>query len=551
MLAGGELRDLRVLGYRALDAVYVAVRDDRWNTVPGVISDVRCSRRGAGGTASWRVRHRGSGIDFEWRGSLEADDQELVFRLDGTARAGFGTNRIGVCLLHPAELAGTAVRVTWPGGRTEATSFPRRVSPAPVLTGATGLDYETGPGARLAAAVTGGLLETEDHRNWTDPGWKTYTPPLAEPAPRLMRPGDRVSQVVRLRGICQPGALPAALEAAAGPFDLRIGAPDGVLPQVGVMLATGTDDELTALSLMRPGVLHTGLRPGGGWRGRLARASAAADRLGSGLSVALTGTDLAWLADCGRALAALPRPPVAVGVFAPPDGIAPAACAAAVRRELRAGHPGVPVGGGSMLHFAELNRAAALDPDWDFVSFPVTAQAHHSDDRLVMSTILGQEPAVRSAAALAGGRPVVAAPVSLRPRVTPATAADPGDRRDPRESTRFGAAWLCASVIAMRAARTVIFLNPLVDASGVASAEPAGAEPAADLERLMAALAGLAGQPVLRVDTDRRRVAALAVVRPGRTPLLIAASLAPEPVTIRLGSRAWPLPGYGTVIADE
>jgi hypothetical protein len=103
----------------------------------------------------------------------------------------------------------------------------------------------------------------------------------------------------------------------------------------------------------------------------------------------------------------------------------------------------------------------------------------------------------------------------------------------------------------MRAARTVIFLNPLVDASGVASAEPAGAEPAADLERLMAALAGLAGQPVLRVDTDRRRVAALAVVRPGRTPLLIAASLAPEPVTIRLGSRAWPLPGYGTVIADE
>ncbi len=67
----------------------------------------------------------------------------------------------------------------------------------------------------------------------------------------------------------------------------------------------------------------------------------------------------------------------------------------------------------------------------------------------------------------------------------------------------------------------------------------------------MAALAGLAGRAVLRVDTDRRRVAALAVDRPGRPPLLIAANLASEPVTIRLGARTWPLPGYGTVIAGE
>ncbi len=87
-----------------------------------------------------------------------------------------------------------------------------------------------------------------------------------------MRPGDRVSQAVRLRGIRRPGALPAVPEAGAGPVDLRIGAADGVLPRVGVMLATGADEEMTVLALMRPGVLHAGLRPRGDWRGRLARA---------------------------------------------------------------------------------------------------------------------------------------------------------------------------------------------------------------------------------------------------------------------------------------
>lgn len=558
VLAGGELRDVRVLGYRGLDAVYVAVRDSGWNTIPGQVSHFRYRPRPGGFVASWQVRHRGGGIAFDWRGSVAADEQTLTFRMDGTARAEFETNRIGVCLLHPAELAGAAVRVTFPGDKTGTSSLPLHVSPGPVLTGATGLSYQAGPGARLTMTVTGGLLETEDHRNWTDPGWKTYTPPLSEPTPRLMRPGDRVSQVVRLTGTVRPRAVPA--RPGDEPIELRIGAPEGVLPMVGMVLATGAEPELATLSRMRPNVLQAGLRPGRDWAGRLMLAAAYAADLGSELSLALTGTDPGWLAVCGAALAALPQPPAAVSVFAPPDGIAAPAAASVVRRELHRGHPGVPVGGGSILHAAELNRAVSRDPDWDFVSFPVTAQAHHTTDDLVMSTILGQAPAIRCA--LAGGRAVVAAPVGLRARVTPSTPAGPADPRDPRESTRFGAAWLCASVIAMHPARMIVFLNPLVDGSGVAGAadpgaaraagsDAAGADATADLERLVATLASLAGRPVLRVSTDPRRVAALAVDRPGGSPVLVAASLTADPVMIRFGGRTWPLPGYGTVIAGD
>jgi D-apionolactonase len=544
VLAAGELRDVRVLGYRALDAVYVAVRDTGWNTVPGQVSRFRYRPQGGGFVASWQVRHRAGGIAFDWRGIVAADGEGLVFRMDGTARAEFEANRIGFCLLHPPELAGAGVQVSFPGGKTGTSSFPLHVSPGPVLTGATGLGYQAGPGARLTVAVTGGLLETEDHRNWTEAGWKTYTPPLADPAPRRMRRGEQISQVVRLTGTVRPRAVPARPQ--DDPIELRVGAPDGVLPTVGVTLAAGTEPELATLSRMRPGVLHTGLWAGGGWPARLALAADRAAQLDSELSVALTGADPGWLADCGTALAALPQPPAAVSVFAAPDGIAPPGAAAVVRRELHRGHPGVPVGGGSILHAAELNRADSRDPDWDFLSFPVTAQAHHTGDGLVMSTILGQEPAIRCALTLAAGRRVVACPVSLRPRDTPFTPPDPEDRADPRESTRFGAAWLCASLITMHAASMIVFLNPLVDGSGVAGPDAAG-----DLERLMATLAGLAGQPVLRVTTDPRRVAALAVGRPGGRLLLVAASLSPDPVTVRFGGRTWPLPGYGTVIAGD
>lgn len=552
VLAGGELRDVRVLGYRALDAVYVAVRDSSWNTIGGQVSHFRYRPRHDGFEASWQVQHRGTGIAFDWHGTVTADGQELTFRMDGTARSEFETNRIGVCLLHPPELAGAAVQAGFPGGKTGTSSFPLHVSPGPVLTRATGLGYQAGPGARLTVAVTGGLLETEDHRNWTDPGWKTYTPPLGEPAPRRMRPGDRLSQVVQLTGTVRPRA--AAAPPQDDPIELRLAGPEGALPKIGVMLADGGEPELSTLRRMHPSVLHAGLRPGGDWAGRLMLAAACAADLDSELSVAVTGTSLSWLAECGAVLGALPAPPVAVSVFAPPDGIAPHAAASMLRQELHRGHPGVPVGGGSMLHAAELNRAASPGPDWDFVSFPVTAQAHHTSDGLVMSTILGQEPAIRCALALAAGRGVVASPVSLRARVTPFTPADPADPRDPRESTRFGAAWLCASVIAMHAAHMIIFLNPLADGSGAAGPagpEMAGADAASDIGHLVATLASLAGQPVLRVSTDPRRVAALAVERPGGRPLLVAASLSPDPVTIRFGGRAWPLPGYGTMIAGD
>jgi hypothetical protein len=549
-LSGGALSDVRLRGQIALDAVYVAVRDRYWNTVPGVAGDFRCVRSGDGLTATWSCVHQGSGLDFRWHGRVDAGPDGITFHLDGTAQAAFETNRIGLCLLHPAELAGTPVQVALPDGRQSAAAFPARISPGPVVSGVTGLAYPVGPDAALAIGFEGGLLETEDHRNWTDPGWKTYTPPLAEPAPRRMRLGDRITQVLTLRATA--GTAQAPLPPASEPVTLHLGPAVGVMPDLGIMLGAGGARDRENLSRLAPGLLHAELTEDD-WPERLPLAASLARAIGARLSVALVspgvspvpspGTGTGWLAPCARALAGLAQPLAAVAVFAPPDGIAAPGLAAIVRRPLAAGrgHERTPVGGGSLLHFAELNRAAPRDPDWDFLAFPVTPQVHHNDDASVMSTIRGQETAVRDASELAGGRPVLVGPVSLRPRTGPFDPARPDDPPDLREAQPIGAAWLAASVIAMHTARQITFLDPL---AGLARAAGPAAPDDHGTGRLFATLAGYAGRPVHPVGRDRRLVAALGIARSGAPPLVLVSNLTPQPVTVRHGGRDWPLRGY-------
>jgi D-apionolactonase len=545
VFADGALRDIRLLGHRALDGVYVAVRDPGWNTIPGSVRDVRVASDGF--AASWYCHHRGSGIEFGWHGSVVAAGQELTFRMDGEAFSEFDTNRIGFCLLHPIELAGTAIEATAAGGERWTTAFPERISPGPILTGAAGLSYPVGPGVRVEIGFTGGSLETEDHRNWTDPGWKTYTPPLADPAPWRMRPGDRISQTLTLRGTTAPRARP--LPPATQADELRIGPPEGAMPHLSIVF----DPRARNLSRLAPNVLHVELTADSDWRALLAASANRAVALGcelsvalTGLSVALTGGDRTWLASCAQALAELRQPVAAVTVLAAADGIAPPGAAAIVRQRL----PSVPVGGGSRLHFAELNRAANRDPDWDFVAFPVTPQVHHTDDVSVLATVRGQEAAGRDGAVLARGRPVRVGPVSLRQRIGPFSPASPSDPCDPRECGPGGVAWLCASVVAMHTAAAITFLNPACTTGVDAPDERGAGDECREFERVFAKLASLAGQPVLRVESDRRRIAALAVARGGRPPLLIAANLTPEPMTIRLDHRIWRLRGYEVLAQD-
>ncbi|MCU0502319.1 MAG: hypothetical protein MUC51_11235, partial [Anaerolineae bacterium] len=90
----------------------------------------------------------------------------------------------------------------------------------------------------------------------------------------------------------------------------------------------------------------------------------------------------------------------------------------------------------------------------DALTFAITPQVHAFDNASIVETLTTQGVAVRSARALAGGKPVYVSPVTLKMRHNPyATAAipptPPGElppQVDPRQISLFAAGWTAGSI---------------------------------------------------------------------------------------------------------
>ena len=205
LLDGAFLRRIRVGPDEVLRGVYAAVRDQNWGTVEPTFSRYELEA----GADSFRLRftaeHRQGEIDFVWDGEYVGEPSgRIVFRFDGVCRTAFRKNRIGFCVLHPPELAGTPYVRETPAGPIEER-FPERISPRRDVTDIEALRYQAGP-VGVALRFQGDLFDMEDQRNWTDASYKTFCTPLALPYPVRMAAGQRISQTVTLDLQVPPGA---------------------------------------------------------------------------------------------------------------------------------------------------------------------------------------------------------------------------------------------------------------------------------------------------------------------------------------------------------
>ena len=267
----GQLRAVRIAGTIALDAVYAAVRDPEWATVPGVFSAYDVSVCCDSFTASFTCRH---GDTFEWHGRIVGRDGVITFEFDGVALRHFAANRIGFCLLHPIELVCHPVLARTVTGTVEST-FPERISPNRPFLELQGLRYEVATGTWLDVSFDGDLFEMEDHRNWTDAGWKTYCPPVGRPHPVTYVPGDRVHQTVTLAACTDRAGVRANAVAACAP-GARVSARRRQASTTGRPLACG---------LCGPPMFRVELAATTHWQNRLASAAAEAAALDTQLDV--------------------------------------------------------------------------------------------------------------------------------------------------------------------------------------------------------------------------------------------------------------------------
>jgi hypothetical protein len=452
-LRDDEIADIAFDGRPVLRSVRAVVRDRNWDTAALVVDRVKDS----GSTLTLHVRSEGLGSSFRGVVRVEARGDRLVVLTDLESERAFATNRTGLVVLHPPQLAGEALRVTHSDGSSEESSFPGAISPHQPVFDISQLAW-LHAGSEASVAFEGDVFEMEDQRNWSDASYKTYSRPLAIPFPYAIAAGERVRQSVHLDAR-EVAASAAATDsglvrlAVGGPvFEVALGAATapGPAPVVAAPLPAAV---LVELDLRTPG-----------WPAALDRAATS----GAPLDVRVIATAGAPFDVLAAALAgASEKPGIArIGVFEATLHVTDTAVLAGLRAALDAAGLTLPIVAGSRAHFTELNREWDIIPrEVDGVAFSLTPLFHSLGTEQLVESVAVQRTIARQAVEMAGGMPVHVGPVTLRPRyndvaTTPQAlptgtdlaegyAAEFTGAVDARQSAPELAAWTIASAAAL------------------------------------------------------------------------------------------------------
>jgi hypothetical protein len=474
-LEGVDLRYVRVGDLELLRRLYVAVRDRNWSTLPIEIHDLEVEDAGDSFRLTFEARHRQQEIDFRWLGELTGGaDGSIDYSLRGTAESEFLYNRIGFCILHPAENAGRRYRARTPEG-TIAGQLPDTIGPQlweggfpkPIFPSFDELEIEVADGLVAHFELEGDLFETEDQRNWTDASFKTYSTPLQLGYPHQAEPGKRIDQRVRLT---LEGSVPAPAPAgdAGDTVRIELGEPVGRLPKLGLGQSsqggTPTGRKVDLLRALRPDHLRVELDLDGDWRPELDRGAATAQALGCPLELAVfLGDDsAAALDELAAALSEADASIARVLVFRHGEHSTGAEAMRLAREHLGSAVGNAPFAGGSNALFTDVNRTRPAVESVDGVVFALNATVHAVDDTSVMETPGVHGETVRSARAFAEGLPVHVGPVTFNQRSNPVATGpepEPGAGElpsdvDARQCSLLGAAWTLASAKSLAEAGT-------------------------------------------------------------------------------------------------
>jgi D-apionolactonase len=458
VLDGIDLRYVKAGPVELVTRIYVAVRDRRWETVAPLVTELEVTAASDTFLVTFRARHAAKELDYSYEGTITGDEQgRIAYSIDGTFNSDSTYSRIGICVHHPLrETCDRPFRALTPEGEVSGT-FPTEIGPQPFTDGTFRplfdpfhqLEIRLAGGASVQFEFEGDLWETEDHRNWTDANFKTYSTPAALGPPAPASSGTPLRQRVVVGAAV--GARPRPPEPAQD-VRLTICATTGArVPAIGIGADAdrhrSTEQEGDLLRALAPRHLRVTLRPHEhGWEGAYAAAASAAEALGAPLELALH-----LAPEYDRALnavtAALARTyPIArvlvavAGAAAPPDETTPPELIDRARELLAPVAPGAEFAGGTALYFAQLNRTHPRAERWDGVFYSITPQVHAIGDIDLMENLEAQSDTVRDALRLAGGRPVLVSPITLKPQT-----ASPADD-DVRQASLFGAAWTAGSL---------------------------------------------------------------------------------------------------------
>lgn len=187
------IRYIRWGGQELVRAIYGAVRDHNWATIPSAISNLKTEVANDSFRISFDVNCREREVDYAWRGNIRGDASgKVTYAFEGKARSDFQRNRIGLCILHPIEeCAGRACMIEHVDGSREMGVFPKMTSPDQPFFDIRAVNH-----GNVEIRCEGETFEMEDQRNYGDASYKTYSTPQRLPKPTPVRTGDEVRHEV-------------------------------------------------------------------------------------------------------------------------------------------------------------------------------------------------------------------------------------------------------------------------------------------------------------------------------------------------------------------
>ncbi|MBU4466129.1 MAG: hypothetical protein KKH75_09830 [Actinobacteria bacterium] len=467
-LRDDEIADLRFDGRMVLRSIRAVVRDRDWNTADLVVEDVEESVSAIVLT----VRTREYGADLSGNVRVEVSADEISVEMSLVSEDEFWANRIGLVVLHPPSVAGSALHVVHADGSQSSVEFPEAISAHQPAFDIRELAWMSN-GLDLDVRFAGEVFEMEDQRNWTDASFKTYSRPLSQPFPYRVGTGERVHQRVAVRAHV---GSPIAEASSADRIELFEG---GAFPEIVLGAATAPDpaplDSRTDASIGQARFVELDLASPN-WTAALARAAATGLPLDVRLVLASAPESLSSPeSPSRRALAAVARElrhlsVARVAVFqrsGPSQHMSDVAATNALRAALADAGVAASVIGGSRAHFTELNREGhRLPDDLEGVAFSSTPLFHSRGTEQLVESVAMQRLTARQGVVFARGLPVHIGLVSLRPRFNDvATTAAPaasgasldegygpqllgGDADDARQDASELSAWTIASAAA-------------------------------------------------------------------------------------------------------
>lgn len=518
---GGALRHLRLGEVEILRGIACLIRDPDWGTLVPKITEEEIHETATGFRLSYHAAYAAGGAALHTQVTVTADAQGVEMRARLRARGDFITNRAGFVVLHPIEgVAGHPVTVTHGDGAREDAVFPDLIAPWQPFTDIAALTHQAGPW-RVRCQLEGDVFEMEDQRQWSDASYKTYVRPLALPWPYVIADGAEQTQSVRL-------SWQAAAPVAAAP---RASVPDGLrFPETALVLTADAARRALArpqdLALVAPQHLLCSFDPGAGDGAAELGAFAALQAVWPGIAfdlelvveaaaepevafaryaglVASAGLNPASLMVCPD-VDRQSTPPGSKWPDCPPLG--------AIYRAARAAFPGVPLGGGTVSFFPELNRKRPPVDMLDYVSHGTCPLVHAADEQSLIETLETLPHITRSARAILGGRTYRLGPSTIAMRQNPygsRTLPNPEGQRlcmtddDPRHCAAFGAVWTLGYAAAIASAGVDVWTPAaLYGPRGLFDARGA----ALPLAGVVAALARQARAPVLVAQAGEGRV---------------------------------------------